>query len=53
MQRKRRICAEILYVLRDGELTTALPCAKELPEKPDTSSGSRLDCIPTLTMTAR
>ena len=23
-----------LYVLRDGELTTALPCAKDLPEKP-------------------
>lgn len=24
-----------LYVLRDGELTTAPPCAKELPEKPE------------------
>ena len=24
-----------LYVLRDGELTTAPPCAKDLPEKPE------------------
>ena len=23
-----------LYVLQDGELTTAPPCAKDLPEKP-------------------
>ena len=35
-----------LYVLRDGELTTAPPVQK-------TSSGSRSDCIPTLAMRAR
>ena len=42
-----------LYVLQNAELTTAPPSKRRCRKSRDTSSGSRLDCIPTLAMRAR
>lgn len=40
------------YVVKHSELVTAPPCAKELPESRNISSGSLLAFIPTSKMTA-
>lgn len=39
------------YVLRDGKMTAAPPCSRELPKSRNTSSALLLVCIPTLTLT--